>query len=381
MTVSTATRKQQFTLDGIEDEFTFTFRALTTAPSDIKCKKTASGVETALTYTTQYTVAINSDGIGGTVTLVNPAAIGSGTLTVYRETTNQQNSDYDDYNQFPADTLETDLDIRTLISQEQGEDKDRSLRLPISVTGVDAELPVPAANKVLGWNAAATGLENKVAIDADVAAAAAASATASSSYSTIALASKIAAELAETNAEAAAASIPATPFTPQNGGTGITNNSNSTLTISGNYSLRFNISGNTNITLPTSGTIGIGDVSYADTRIAVGTFTRDISVDGAQDVTVSAFNPKNVLFFFTIDSTSQIGQGLDNGTTRWVLVNKNGASANTSYTSTSYSIVVWVDGTNYVTAVAAMGTNKFTVTWTKASSPTGTVTVNWIAYR
>ena len=168
MSVASTTRKQQFTLDGATADFTFTFRALTSAPSNIKCLSTTGGTDTILTYTTQYSVAVNSNGVGGTVTLVDPAAVGSGTLTVYRETTNKQESDYDDYNQFPADTVETDLDIRTMVSQEHSEDTDRALTLPISVSGVSAELPSPDANTLIGWNSAADGLENKTlaALDA-----------------------------------------------------------------------------------------------------------------------------------------------------------------------------------------------------------------------
>lgn len=167
MTVSTTTRKQQFTLNGTTATLTFTFRALVNVPTDIKVTVTAADVDTELTYTTDYTVAVNANGIGGVVTLVDPAAVGSGTATVYRDTTNTQISDYDDYNQFPADTVENDFDIRTMIAQEQGETNDRALLLPITVSGVSATLPVPVADKVLGWNGAADAIENKTFVSSD----------------------------------------------------------------------------------------------------------------------------------------------------------------------------------------------------------------------
>lgn len=165
MTVQTTARSQQFVLNGATATFTFTFRALVSAPTDIKCIATVGGVDTTLAYTTQYTVAVNSNGVGGVVTLVSPSSVGSGTLTVYRDTTNTQGSDYDDYNQFPANTLENDLDIRTLVSQEQAESLSRSLSLPITASGVSAELPTPEADKLIGWNAAADGFENKSIAD------------------------------------------------------------------------------------------------------------------------------------------------------------------------------------------------------------------------
>jgi len=152
MSVESLIRKQQFTLDGIEDEYTFTFRALTSAPEDIKCSVKTAGTTTVLTYTTQYSVSINSDGVGGTVTLVSASTIGLGTLTVYRETTNTQISDYDDYNQFPANTLENDLDIRTMVDQEQTETFDRSVKLPIESLYTDIFLPEPEAGKILAWD-------------------------------------------------------------------------------------------------------------------------------------------------------------------------------------------------------------------------------------
>lgn len=189
MTVSTTARKQQFVLDGTVGTLTFTFRALVSAPTDIKCIATVGGVDTTLAYTTNYSASINSDGVGGTVTLVSPATIGAGILTVYRETTNTQESDYDDYNQFPADTLETDIDKRTMVSQEAAETIARSMLLPISSTGsVDLALPAPESDKIIGWNTAADALENKDYVDLATvqasAAAAAASAAAASSFAT-----------------------------------------------------------------------------------------------------------------------------------------------------------------------------------------------------
>ena len=159
MTVSTTTRKQQFVKDGATAAFAFTFRAIPSAPTDIKCKLTSAGVDTDLAYTTDYTVVVNTNGVGGTVTLTNTA--GTQTLTVYRETTNKQESDYDDYNQFPADTVQSDLDKRTLVSQESTEEANRSFSFPITYSGTASTLiPTPVASKVLAWNSIASALEN-----------------------------------------------------------------------------------------------------------------------------------------------------------------------------------------------------------------------------
>lgn len=117
MTVSTTNSTQLFS--GGQSTLTFTFQALPGQPSDIKVieRITATGYENTLVYSTDYTVSINSSGIGGTVT-ISPTYSTAYTQIVYRDTTLTQASDYDDYNQFPAETLETNLDRLTMIAQE-----------------------------------------------------------------------------------------------------------------------------------------------------------------------------------------------------------------------------------------------------------------------
>jgi len=192
MAVTGTTRKQTFNMDGAVLDFDFTFRALINSPDDIKCKliTKATGVEADLTYLTDYTVSIDSDGVGGTVT-VTDAQSTAYQLLVYRETTNTQESQYDDYNAFPASTLNEDLDKRTLVEQELEEVLERCVKLPISTSLSDLELPTPANDRILGWNSDATAIENKVALDADVQAACEAA--------------QAAAELAQTGAETAEA--------------------------------------------------------------------------------------------------------------------------------------------------------------------------------
>lgn len=164
MSVETTVRKQSFTLNGTTSTFDFTFRALPSNPTDIKCIASTNGVDTILEYTTDYEASISEDGVGGSVTLVSASSVGTGTLTVYRETTNLQESDYNDYNQFPAETLEEDLDQRTLVSQENSESLNRTVKMPITsaLTGSSLDLPTPAAGFLIGWNDTADGFANTV---------------------------------------------------------------------------------------------------------------------------------------------------------------------------------------------------------------------------
>lgn len=159
MTVETSDRKQTFL--GGQSALTFAFRTLVSNPEYIQVKNVvvATGVESDLTYGVDYTVAVNSDGIGGTVTLA-PTFSTAYNHVVYRLTSAVQASDYDDYNQFPANTLENDLDRSILIAQEQAEETDRTLRYPISASGASTELPAPEADAFLAWNSAGTALIN-----------------------------------------------------------------------------------------------------------------------------------------------------------------------------------------------------------------------------
>lgn len=161
MTVETTDRKESFA--GGQGSLTFSFRALEDHPEYIKVLTVSSGTETLLTYTTDYTVAITAGGVGGVVT-VSPSYSTSYTYTVYRETAKTQETDYDDYNQFPSDTLEEDLDRRCCVEQEEDEDNDRAVKVNISssLSGSALYLPTAAASNLIGWNAAADGFANVV---------------------------------------------------------------------------------------------------------------------------------------------------------------------------------------------------------------------------
>lgn len=129
MTVSTTSSTQTFS--GGQSTLTFSFRALVNYPQYIKLlvRNTTTGEETNLTYSSQYTVSINTSGIGGTVT-VSPTYSTGYNYIVYRDTSAVQGSDYDDYNAFPADTVEEDFDRAILKMQEmEGEIDDTSNKI------------------------------------------------------------------------------------------------------------------------------------------------------------------------------------------------------------------------------------------------------------
>lgn len=173
MSVETTDRKVTHEMDELLTEYAFTFRALVTAPSDIKAiiRNSVTGVSEDMEYVEdlpeepteddrlKYTVAVNDDGIGGVVELAW-ASDDTNELTIYRETTDIQSSAYEDYNQFPASTVESDFDRRTMVTQEINETIDRAIRLPIT-TDADTEMPEPVADAFIGWNSDGDALENK----------------------------------------------------------------------------------------------------------------------------------------------------------------------------------------------------------------------------
>jgi len=90
------------------------------------------------------------------------------------------------------------------------------------------------------------------------------------------------------------------PVSPSNGGTGVSNNSASTITISGNYGTTFTVTGTTAVTLPTSGTLltttgsgssltfGTGSLSLAGNLTTTGAFASTFTVTGAYTYTFPA---------------------------------------------------------------------------------------------
>ena len=123
MTVTTTENFTAFIADGIETIFTFSFQ--TQEESDIVVY--FDGV----LISAGFTVALNDDQDstpGGTVTFDVPPANGT-EVVIYREVPNTQQTDYQEYGPFPAESHETALDKLTMICQQLQEQFNR-LSLP-----------------------------------------------------------------------------------------------------------------------------------------------------------------------------------------------------------------------------------------------------------
>lgn len=97
---------------------------------------------------------------GQNVYLQTPIAAAE-SLTIVRNTTRDQDSDYPQEGKFDSAEIEESLDKLTMQQQEQDDKLSRAVLLPInSDTGASLGLPVPEPNKALKWNADLTSLEN-----------------------------------------------------------------------------------------------------------------------------------------------------------------------------------------------------------------------------
>ena len=126
-----------------------------------------------------------------------------------------------------------------------------------------------------------------------------------------------------------------------------------------------------------------GDMSYANTRFYIGTFTRDVSTaSGTQAITGVGFQPKGIISLAVIGGTSQISVGIDTDTAMGVIADQHGTTANT-YTGTSTQSIVLVvsTGNDYQGNIASFDSDGFTLNWTKTGSPTGTASIFYLAFR
>lgn len=110
--------------------YDFSFDVLLKDPNEegakkaIKCSVSDGENEKSLVYGKDYSVVLNANRKGGRVTVVDPKDA-SWTIVVYRSYNETQESDYNDFDGFPAETLEGGLDKVTMILQDHQEQLDR----------------------------------------------------------------------------------------------------------------------------------------------------------------------------------------------------------------------------------------------------------------
>lgn len=164
MTISSQVRKSgPFVGNDSSTVFPFTFKVFSSSDMYVVKTDTDLGVDTTLVLNTDYTVSLNADqntSPGGTITL--PIALATGfNLTVTSSLQYLQPTDLTNQGGFYPSVITNALDRLTILCQQLFDSVGRSLKLPVSTpSGVSTTLPVPSPNELIGWNAAADGLQN-----------------------------------------------------------------------------------------------------------------------------------------------------------------------------------------------------------------------------
>lgn len=159
MTVQTTASRADYTGNGSTTVFSVPFYFIDQTHILVLRTQISTGVATTLALTTDYTVSGVGVSTGGSITcLVAPTT--DQKISILRNIPLTQLTHYVENDPFPAASHETALDKLTMEVQQVNEIAGRALQLPANTTGVSTSLPYPSSNKLIGWNSAATGLQN-----------------------------------------------------------------------------------------------------------------------------------------------------------------------------------------------------------------------------
>jgi hypothetical protein len=146
MTISSSTNRNTYNGNGATTVFAYTFKILAQGDIKVQWKVESTGVITTKTLTTHYTLSNVGNSSGGNVTFTAGNTPPSGTTVIFtRDMDFFQETDYTEYDAFPAETHEEALDRLTMYDQQQQLDIDLSLKLDVAITGYDTVLDAPSA--------------------------------------------------------------------------------------------------------------------------------------------------------------------------------------------------------------------------------------------
>lgn len=182
MTVENETSKTDKLVMGSKT-YDFGFNVLLEDPTEedaqkaIRCTVSDGLKEIELKYGTDYSVELDKDKKGGVVTVVDPKT-DAWTIIVYRQYAETQGSDYKDYDSFPAETLEANIDKSTMILQQHKEKIDRCVKVSM-LSDTDPEAIIGyvervndsidnidiVADNINNVNSVALNIENVLSVD------------------------------------------------------------------------------------------------------------------------------------------------------------------------------------------------------------------------
>lgn len=125
---------------------------------------------------------------------------------------------------------------------------------------------------------------------------------------------------------------------------------------------------------------GAGDMAYADKRVHVGSFTRDMATaSGTQAITGVGFTPVAVIFIGELNPTLKAFWGMSDNTSEKCIIH----DPTPRFAINPTDCIYYDDraANLYAGDISVFGADGFTINWTKTGSPTGTLDVYYIAFR
>ena len=163
MGIASTVNKWTYTLNGTTTVYPYTTKIFAQTDLVVQIVGTTT---TTLTLTTNYSVSGTGEDSGGSVTLVSAGSSGD-KLVIRKVLPLTQTTDLVENDPNRAEVMENALDRMVLIAQQINENVQRAVVRDVTQT-TQVTLPTPSADKLIGWDSAGTGLENKTTLDADV---------------------------------------------------------------------------------------------------------------------------------------------------------------------------------------------------------------------
>ena len=157
MTIPTENSRDDYIGNGATSIYAYTYRIL--AEEDLLVtQRDTSNIETTLVLNTDYTVSGVGDS-AGTITLAAGNLVLGYVLSIRRNRALTQETDIRNQGSFYPESHEDAFDDLTMKTLTLKTLLDMMIKVPESVTGIDLELPVPVALRILRWNSSADAIE------------------------------------------------------------------------------------------------------------------------------------------------------------------------------------------------------------------------------